>query len=157
MAAGESPSPAPDGSCGVTNTRPQVTVTRRLTFDAAHRLHDPALSDEDNRATFGKCSNPNGHGHTYTLEVSVTGMVDNRTGYVIDLGLLKRVVEEYVVGKLDHHNINLDVAFMRDINPTAENIVVACWRELEPRVRPARLTRLRLWETPNNHAEYEGR
>ena len=157
MAARESSSAPANGGCSVTVARPQVTVTRRLTFDAAHRLHDPALSDEENRATFGKCNNANFHGHTYTLDVSITGLVDSRTGYVIDLGALRHTVEECVVGKLDHRNINLDVAFMRDINPTAENIVVACWRELEPRVKPARLTRLRLWETPNNYAEYEGR
>jgi 6-pyruvoyltetrahydropterin/6-carboxytetrahydropterin synthase len=136
---------------------PEVTVTRRLTFDAAHRVHNAELSAQENAAVFGKCNNPHGHGHTYVLEVSVTGAVDARTGYVIDLGALKRAVEEHVVGHMDHRNLNADVAFLRGINPTAENIVVACWRELEPRVRPGRLTRLRLWETPNNHVDYEGR
>lgn len=136
---------------------PEVTVTRRLTFDAAHRVHSPELSDEENRALFGKCNNPHGHGHTYVLEVSVTGPVDARTGYVMDLGALKRAVEEHVVGPMDHRNLNADVAFLRGINPTSENVIVACWRELEPRVRPGRLTRLRLWETPNNYVDYEGR
>ena len=136
---------------------PEVTVTRRLTFGAAHHLHNAELSAEENAAVFGKCNNPHGHGHTYVLEVSVTGPVEARTGYVIDLGALKRVVEEHVVGRMDHRSLNADVAFPRGINPTAENIISACWRELEPRVRPGRLTRLRLWETPNNYVDYEGR
>jgi 6-pyruvoyltetrahydropterin/6-carboxytetrahydropterin synthase len=134
-----------------------VTVTRRLTFNAAHRVHNPALSDAENQSLFGKCNNPNWHGHNYVLEVSVTGPVDEKTGYVMDLGALKRVVQEEVVGKMDHRNLNLEVDFMHGINPTTENIVVACWRVLEPRIRPNRLTRLRLIETENNYVEYEGR
>ena len=136
---------------------PEVTVTRRLQFNAAHRVHNPALSDEENRALYGKCNNPNWHGHNYTLEVSVTGPVDERTGYVIDLGTLSGLVDREVVDRVDHRNFNLDVDFMRGINPTTENIVVAFWRLLEPRVRPGRLTRLRLWETDKNYVEYEGR
>ena len=136
---------------------PQVTVTRRLTFNAAHRVHNPALSEEENRSLFGKCNNPNWHGHNYVLEVSVTGEVSERTGYVMDLGALKRLVNEQVVDKLDHRNLNLEVDFMRGVIPTTENIVVACWRVLEPAIRPAALTRLRLWETENNYVEYEGR
>jgi 6-pyruvoyltetrahydropterin/6-carboxytetrahydropterin synthase len=135
---------------------PVVTVTRRLTFNAAHRVHNPALSDAENQSLFGKCNNPNWHGHNYVLEVSVTGPVDERTGYVMDLGALKRVVQDEVVGKMDHRNLNLEVDFMQGINPTTENIVVACWRVLEPRIRPNRLTRLRLIETENNYVEYEG-
>ena len=136
---------------------PQVTVTRRLRFNAAHRVHNPALSDEENVALFGKCNNPNWHGHNYTLDVSVTGPIDERTGYVLDLAALKRIVEEHVVSEVDHRNMNLDVPFMRGLNPTSENIIVAMWRELESQVAPARLTRLRLWETENNYVEYEGR
>ena len=136
---------------------PVVTVTRRLTFNAAHRVHNPALSDAENQSLFGKCNNPNWHGHNYVLEVSVTGPIDEKTGYVMDLGALKRVVEDEVVGKMDHRNLNLEVDFMQGINPTTENIVVACWRVLEPRIRPNRLTRLRLIETENNYVEYEGR
>ncbi len=136
---------------------PELTVTRRLTFSAAHRIHNPELSDEENRALFGKDNGPHGHGHNYTLEVSVTGPVDKRTGYVIDLGLLKRVVQEEVVEKLDHRNMNMDVDFLRGINPTAENVVVACWRVLAPHVTPGRLTRLRLHETENNYVEYHGK
>jgi 6-pyruvoyltetrahydropterin/6-carboxytetrahydropterin synthase len=135
---------------------PDVTVTRRLMFNAAHRVHNPALSDEENTRLFGKCNNPNWHGHNYTLDVSVTGPIDPRTGYVVDLGVLKRLVEERAVNKIDHKNFNLDVDFMRDVIPTSENIIVAIWRQLEPAIRPGRLTRLVLWETPNNYVEYSG-
>lgn len=136
---------------------PVVTVTRRLRFNAAHRVHNPALSDADNTALFGKCNSPNWHGHNYDLDVSVTGEVDPRSGYVIDLGVLRELVEREIIDKLDHRNLNLDVDFLSDINPTSENVVVACWRVLEPLVRPGQLTRLRLWETENNYVEYEGR
>jgi 6-pyruvoyltetrahydropterin/6-carboxytetrahydropterin synthase len=135
---------------------PDVTVTRRLMFNAAHRVHNPALSDVENARLFGKCNNPNWHGHNYTLDVSVRGPIDERTGYVMDLGVLKQLVEEQVVNKMDHKNLNLDVDFMRGRIPTSENIVVTIWRELEPAVRPARLTRLVLWETANNYVEYTG-
>src|SRR5665647_656163 len=120
---------------------PQVTITRRLTFDAAHRLYNPELSDEENRVLFGKCSNPNGHGHTYTLEVSVADRVDSITGFVADLGKLKQLVEKHIVEEMDHKNLNSDVSFLRGINPTAENIVVACWRVLESRVTQGTLVR----------------
>jgi 6-pyruvoyltetrahydropterin/6-carboxytetrahydropterin synthase len=136
---------------------PDVTVTRRLYFNAAHRVHNPALSDEENGRIFGKCNNPNWHGHNYILEVSVTGPIDERTGYVLDLAVLKRIVEEQVVARADHRNMNIDVDFMHGIIPTSENIVVQCWRVLEPHVAPGRLSRLRLWETENNYVEYEGR
>lgn len=135
---------------------PDVTVTRRLMFNAAHRVHNPALSDEENARLFGKCNNPNWHGHNYTLDVSVQGPIDARTGYVMDLGVLKQLVEERVVNKIDHKNFNLDVDFMRGVIPTSENIIVAIWRELEPAIRPSRLTRLVLWETTNNYVEYAG-
>ena len=135
---------------------PQVTITRRLQFNAAHRVHNPALSDDENRAIFGKCNNPNWHGHNYTLDVSITGDVDPRTGYVIDLGVLKRIVEREVIDKVDHRNFNLEVDFMRDVIPTTENIVVQIWRVLQPAIAPARLSRLVLWETPNNYVEYTG-
>ena len=136
---------------------PHVTIIRRLQFNAAHRVHNPAMSDEENQATFGKCNNPNWHGHNYTLDVSVTGAVDERTGYVIDLAKLKAIVEREVVNKVDHKNFNLDVDFMRGIIPTTENIIVAMWRVLEPVIAPGRLTKLVLWETPNNYVEYDGR
>ena len=135
---------------------PVVTVTRRLYFNAAHRVHNPALSDEENVRLFGKCNNPNWHGHNYILDVSVSGPVDDRTGYVLDLSVLKRVAEERAVDLIDHKNFNLDVPFMRGVIPTSENIIVGIWRELEPAIRPGRLVKLVLWETPNNYVEYTG-
>ena len=135
---------------------PTVTVTRRMTFNAAHRVHNPALSGEENRALFGKCNNPNWHGHNYVLEVSVAGDIDDRTGYVIDLGTVKRVVQETIIDHVDHRNMNLEVEFLRGMIPTTENIIVAFWRQLAPLLQPGRLTRLRLWETENHYAEYEG-
>ncbi len=136
---------------------PVVTVTRRLHFNAAHRVHNPALSDEENRALFGKCNNPNWHGHNYVLDVSVTGSIDARTGYVVDLSQLKTIVERDVIDQIDHRNFNLDVDFMRGTIPTSENIIVGIWRILEPAVAPAKLSKLVLWETPNNSVEYDGR
>ena len=133
-----------------------VVVTRRMTFNAAHRVHNPALSDAENRATFGKCNNPNWHGHNYILDVSVSGPVDDRTGYVLDLSLLKKLVEQHAVDLIDHKNFNLDVPFMRGVIPTSENIVVGIWRQLEPVIRPGKLVKLVLWETPNNYVEYNG-
>ena len=136
---------------------PQVLVTKRLRFNAAHRVHNAALSDEENRALFGMCNNPNWHGHNYVLEVTVAGPIDDRTGYVIDLGKLRAIVEREVIDKVDHRNMNIEVEFLRGTNPTAENIVVACWRVLVPHVAPGTLHRLRLWETENNYVEYDGR
>ncbi|MEO6877881.1 MAG: 6-carboxytetrahydropterin synthase [Gemmatimonadaceae bacterium] len=136
---------------------PQVTITRRMLFNAAHRVHNPALSDAENTALFGKCNNPNWHGHNYTLDVSVTGSIDPRTGYVIDLGALKAIVEREVIVKVDHRNFNIEVDFMTGLIPTTENIVVGMWRVLEPAIRPATLTRLVLWETQNNYVEYDGK
>src|SRR5687768_10503509 len=135
---------------------PRVTVTRRLRFNAAHRVHNPALSEEENAAIFGKCNNPNWHGHNYILDVSVEGDIDPRTGYVLDLSALKQLVEREVVNKVDHKNFNLDVDFMQSTIPTSENIVVAFWRLLADRVKPAKLARLVLWETENNYVEYTG-
>ena len=135
---------------------PVVTVTRRLHFNAAHRVHNPALSDEENARLFGKCNNPNWHGHNYILDVSVRGPVDDRTGYVLDLAVLKTIVEERAVSLIDHKNFNLDVPFMRGVIPTSENIIVGVWRELVPAIRPGELVKLVLWETPNNYVEYTG-
>ncbi len=136
---------------------PIVTVTRRMKFNAAHRVYNPAMSDDENASTFGKCNNPNWHGHNYTLDVSVEGQVSDRTGYVVDLGELRDLVERQVIELVDHRNFNLDVPFMQGVIPTSENIVVAFWNILEPAVKPSRLKRLVLWETDNNYVEYTGR
>ena len=134
----------------------RVTVTRRLRFNAAHRVFNPSFSDEKNQATFGKCNNPNWHGHNYTLDVSVEGPIDEQTGYVMDLSKLKELVAREVVNLVDHKNFNLDVPFMRGRIPTSENIIVAFWEILAPAIAPARLVRLVLWETENNYVEYSG-
>jgi 6-pyruvoyltetrahydropterin/6-carboxytetrahydropterin synthase len=134
---------------------PTVTVTRRLHFNAAHRLHNPKLSAADNRRIFGLCNNPNYHGHNYELEVSLEGEIDPTTGYVADLGEVKRLVEESVIQHLDHKNLNLDVPEFKDLIPTTENLVVVIWRLLEGRLS-GRLKRLVLWETPRNYVAYWG-
>lgn len=141
----------------MSSDQPQVTVTRRLHFSAAHRVHNPAMSDAENQRVFGKCNNPNWHGHNYILDVSVIGPLDSGTGYVIDLSRVKQIAEETVIRHVDHRNLNLEVDFLRGVIPTTENIVVAFWRVLEPALRPARLSRLVLWETVNNYVEYDGR
>jgi 6-pyruvoyltetrahydropterin/6-carboxytetrahydropterin synthase len=133
----------------------RVTVTRRVHFSAAHRLHDPALSDAENTRIFGPCSNPHYHGHNYELDVSVDGVIDPRTGYVADLGLVKRIVEERVLARVDHRNLNLEVPEFRALNPTTENLVVVIWKWLDGQL-PGRLSRLVLWETPRNYVEYTG-
>ncbi len=134
---------------------PTVTVTRHVHFNAAHRLHNPSLSDEENRRVFGPCNNPNFHGHNYELEVAVAGEVDPVTGFVANLDEVKRIVEQHVVSYLDHRNLNLDVPEFRELNPTTENLVVVIWRLLEGRL-PGKLARLVLWETPRNYVVYEG-
>lgn len=135
---------------------PTVRVTRRLHFSAGHRLHNPALSEERNREVFGLCNLPNFHGHNYELDVTVEGRVDPDTGYVMDLKLLREVAEAEVIEDLDHRNLNLDVAWLEGVIPTTENLVVAIWNRLAPRMRGARLVRLVLWETPRNYVEYSG-
>ena len=134
-----------------------VTVTRRVHFNAAHRLHNPAMSDAENARVFGPCANPNAHGHNYNLDVSVIGVVQPDTGYVLDIKTLKDIVEARVLSRFDHKHLNLDVTEFRDLNPTAENIVMVCWRLLAPAIpAPARLHKLVLWETERNLVEYTG-
>jgi 6-pyruvoyltetrahydropterin/6-carboxytetrahydropterin synthase len=135
---------------------PRCRVTRRVHFNAAHRLWNPAFSEEENVRVFGVCTNPNFHGHNYNLDVTVEGDIDPATGYVFDINRLKAILEASVVRHLDHKNLNLDVPWFRELNPTAENIAVVCWRLLEPVVGPARLARIRLWETERNYVDYEG-
>ena len=135
---------------------PTVRVTRRVHFSAAHRLHSPALSDEENRRIYGLCNSPNWHGHNYELDVTVEGQPDPLTGYVVDLGVV-RAAAESVIADLDHRNLNLDVPWLEGTIPSTENLVVAIWERLKPRL-PAggKLVRLVLWETPRNAAEYMG-
>ena len=135
---------------------PKVRITRRVHFSAAHRLHNPRLSEEQNRELYGLCNNPNWHGHNYELDVTVEGEVDPDTGYVLDLKALKDLVEAEVVTDLDHRNLNLDVPWLEGVLPSTENLVVAIWDRLAPRIPSGRLVRLVLWETPRNSAEYTG-
>jgi 6-pyruvoyltetrahydropterin/6-carboxytetrahydropterin synthase len=135
---------------------PRCSVTRRVHFNAAHRLHNPAMPEAWNRETFGPCNNPNYHGHNYELDVSVEGEIAPETGYVMDLTELKRLVEELVLSRLDHRNLNVDVPWFAERIPTAENIAVVIWRELRTAL-PSDLTlRIRLWETPRNYVDYAG-
>jgi 6-pyruvoyltetrahydropterin/6-carboxytetrahydropterin synthase len=133
-----------------------VYVTRQVHFTAGHRLYNPARSGAWNQRTFGPCANANGHGHNYVLEATVRGRPDRETGYVLDLGDLKRALEKAVVVPCDHRNLNKDVDFLKGIIPTAENLVVAFWARIAPRIKAGMLHSLRLYETPRNFAEYLG-
>lgn len=135
---------------------PTVYITRKLYFNAAHRLHNPDKSDAWNRDTFGKCNNPNWHGHNYILEVVVAGEPDPDTGFVADLAEVKRIVTEKIIDKVDHQNLNLDVDFMQGIMPSTENFAIAIWKELHDALPAGRLHAIRLQETENNIVEYRG-
>jgi len=136
---------------------PDVRVTRRLHFSAAHRLFRREWSDARNAEVFGDCSNPNWHGHNYELEVTVLGPVDPQIGYVMDLKALRDLVQERVVDDVDHKNLNLDVDWMKDVLPSTENLVVAIWgRLVDGLPEGVRLERVRLEETPRNSVEYTG-
>lgn len=135
---------------------PLVYITREAHFNAAHRLHNPEKSDAWNRRVFGKCNNPNWHGHNYTLEVTVAGEPDPVTGYVVDLSVLKQAIQEKIIDKVDHKNLNLEVDFLEGMLPSTENVVIAIWNELEGALPSGRLHRVRLWETERNSAEYYG-
>ncbi|WP_337865985.1 6-carboxytetrahydropterin synthase [Ignavibacterium sp.] len=133
-----------------------VYITRRETFAAAHRLFRPELSDEENLKIFGKCSNPNWHGHNYTLEVVVAGEINPETGFVLDAKELKKIIHQYVIDKVDHKNLNIDTEFMKGIIPTSENICVAIWNQLKDKIPSGKLYSVKLYETENNYFEYRG-
>jgi 6-pyruvoyltetrahydropterin/6-carboxytetrahydropterin synthase len=134
----------------------KVRLVTASYFSAAHRLHRDDWDEETNRRVFEKCNNPAGHGHTYGLEVTVEGEIDPESGYVMDFKQLRHAVHEHVVSKLDRRHLNFDVDFLKGRNPTAENIVVGIWGELENRVAPGRLVRVTLNETEKNRVVYEG-
>lgn len=133
-----------------------VYITRRETFAAAHRLFKPELSEEENFKLFGKCSNPNWHGHNYTLEVVIAGEVDRDTGFVMDLQELKEIMKKNIIENVDHKNLNIDTNFMKGIIPTSENIVLAIWNELKNKISKGKLYSVKLFETENNYFEYRG-
>jgi len=133
-----------------------VHVTRQVHFNAAHRLHNPAFGRAWNERTYGLCASPHGHGHNYILEATVAGIPDADTGYVIDLVRLKDILHRAVADRVDHKNLNVDVDFLRGVIPTTENLVVAFWNEIAPKVQGGRLHALRLYETPRNFVDYFG-
>jgi 6-pyruvoyltetrahydropterin/6-carboxytetrahydropterin synthase len=128
-----------------------VLVGRRESFNAAHQLWDPDLSDDENRRRFGKCANL--HGHNYVLEVVVAGEIDRATGYVLDLKLLSDVITRQVIRDVDHRNLNTDVSWLKGRVPTAENLAQACWDRLQPELPAGLLRSVRVWETDKNWAE----
>ena len=133
-----------------------MIITARLTFSAAHRLHNPKYDAQWNRDTYDKCDNPKGHGHNYGIQVSVRGRIDPDTGMVIDLKRLKEIVRERVIDRVDHTNLNEDVDFLRGVIPTAENLARAFWQQIAPAIDRGELYEIVLQETEKNSVIYRG-
>jgi len=134
----------------------KVSVCRIAHFNSAHRLNNIEWTDTKNQAIFGKCNNPNYHGHNYTLEVWVKGEIDSSTGFVIDLKILKELIESEIENRFDHKNLNLDTSEFQSLNPTAENICVVCWKLLRAKLNSNFTLKVRLYETERNIVEYSG-
>lgn len=134
----------------------RVTVSRKAHFNAAHRLYRKDWSFEKNDEIFGKCNNPNFHGHNYELVVSVTGEIDQETGFVIDVKILKDLIKSKIENAFDHKNLNIEVAEFKDLNPTAENIAVVIWNKLRPHIDAEKELEVLLYETPRNFVTYSG-
>ncbi len=132
----------------------KVSVYRKEHFNAAHRLNNPAWDEEKNRRVFGKCNNPNFHGHNYEMEVKITGEPKADTGFVIDLKVLSDIIQAEVIEKFDHKNLNLDVPEFKNLNPTAENIVVVIYDTLREKINSDLDLQVRLYETPRNFVEF---
>jgi 6-pyruvoyltetrahydropterin/6-carboxytetrahydropterin synthase len=132
----------------------KVTVCRKEHFNAAHRLHNAGWSDEKNQTVFGKCNNPNFHGHNYELIVKVSGHPDPETGYVMDMKILSNVISENVLDRFDHKNLNLDTDEFKDLMPTAENIAVVIWNILREKISKQLELKVILYETERNFVEY---
>jgi 6-pyruvoyltetrahydropterin/6-carboxytetrahydropterin synthase len=135
---------------------PIVSVSRKAHFNAAHRLYRKDWSFEKNQAVFGKCNNPNFHGHNYELIVTVTGPIDPETGYVLDVKILADLIKEKVEDRFDHKNLNLDTVDFQNLNPTAENIAVVIWNLLKPNLPSNLEVEVVLYETPRNFVTYKG-
>ena len=133
-----------------------IYITRKLEFCASHRLFNPEYSDEKNADVFGLCNNPNGHGHNYVMEVTVRGDVHPETGMVLDLKALKKLVNEEIILKVDHKNLNVDVPFLKNIIPTAENLAIQFWEVLESRLESGQLHEIKLYESERNFVIYRG-
>lgn len=134
----------------------KATVSRKAHFNAAHRLYKKGWSDEKNNKIFGKCNNPNFHGHNYELIVSVTGHIDPDTGFVVDVKVLKDVIKTEIEDAFDHKNLNLDVKEFKNLNPTAENISVVIYNKIKPLIDPDLDLEITLYETPRNFVKYSG-
>lgn len=134
----------------------KVTVSRKAHFNAAHRLYRKDWTMEKNDAVFGKCNNPNYHGHNYDLTVSVTGEIDQKTGFVIDVKVLSDLIYEHIEKAFDHKNLNLDVTEFQELNPTAENIAVVIWNKLRKYIDPQKELEVTLYETERNFVTYKG-
>ncbi len=134
----------------------KVKVFRKEHFNAAHRLYNSNWDAEKNKTIFGKCNNPNYHGHNYDLTVEVEGEIDQETGYVIDIKILSDIVKEQVTDRFDHKNLNLDVPEFKDLNPTAENIAVVIWNLIREKLDSKFTLTIRLYETERNFVEYSG-
>lgn len=132
----------------------KVAVFRKEHFNAAHRLNNPNWSEEKNQKVFGKCNNPNFHGHNYELIVKVTGEVDPETGYVMDMKVLSDLIKERVLDRFDHKNLNLDTSEFSELNPTAENIAVVIFNLLRDKIDPNKDLKIKLYETERNYVEY---
>lgn len=135
----------------------KVTVSRKAHFNAAHRLFRKDWSFEKNDNIFGKCNNPNFHGHNYELIVSVTGKIDTETGYVIDMKILKDIIKTEVEDAFDHKNLNVEVPEFKDLNPTAENIAVVIFNKMKPKLDKDLALEITLYETPRNFVTYSGK
>ena len=133
-----------------------VYLTRKAEFSASHYYHNPALSLEENQRLFGKCNNPNGHGHNYTLEVTVRGKVDPRSGFVVDLKQLKDIMHREVLDALDHRFLNKEIPEFSKLIPTTENLAVTIWQRLAPKLKAAELHRVRVYETPDLFVDVYG-
>lgn len=134
-----------------------VTVSRKAHFNAAHRLYRKDWSDDKNEQVFGKCSNPNFHGHNYELIVSVTGKINKQTGFVIDMKILKQIIKDEVEDAFDHKNLNVEVVEFKNLNPTAENIVIVIYNKIRPKLDTLLDLEVTLYETPRNFVTYSGR
>ena len=132
----------------------KIAIVRCEHFNAAHRLHNKNWSDQKNKDVFGKCNNPNYHGHNYDLEVKVIGDCDPETGYVIDTKILSDLIKKYVLDMYDHKNLNLDTQEFKDVNPTAENIAISIYNLLKPKLASDLELKIKLYETPRNFVEY---
>jgi 6-pyruvoyltetrahydropterin/6-carboxytetrahydropterin synthase len=132
----------------------KIAVSRKEHFNAAHRLFNTSWSNEKNDAVFGKCNNPNYHGHNYELIVTLIGEIDTETGYVFDMKVLSDLIKEHILNHFDHKNLNLDVIYFKELNPTAENIAMVIWRILRQQIDEKFELKIKLYETERNFVEY---